>query len=350
LTALERLEKMTGQRVRTDWVDYAKGISIILVVMMHSTLSTEEAFHHIGWLHEVVAFAKPFRIPAFFMVAGLFASRSVEAGWRSFLDRKILHFVYFYVLWLSIQFVFRAPVYVAEGGVAMAVHNYLLAFIDPFGTLWFIYMLPVFFLVTRLTRQVPPALMLLIGAVLEIAPIETQWTLIDEFAARFVYFYAGYVFGARILDAAKKIEGRELAALAFLAVWAAINLWLVKSHLDGTPFVSLFLGLIGAAAVVTLSVLLARHYLFEPLRYCGQNSIVIYLAFFLPMAATRTALVKFGWLTDPGTVSALVTAVAVIAPLILYWLVRDTRLNFLFERPERFHLIAPRPAAMQPAE
>jgi uncharacterized membrane protein YcfT len=338
------------ERTRTDWVDYAKGISIILVVMMHSTLSSEEALHRIGWMHEIVAFAKPFRIPAFFMVAGLFASRSVDADWRSFLDRKILHFVYFYVLWLSIQFVFRGPVYFAEGGVANVIHQYLLAFVDPFGTLWFIYMLPVFFLVTRLTRNVPPALMLLIGAALEIAPIETHWTLIDEFSARFVYFYAGYLFGSRILDAAKKIEGHELAALGALACWAALNLALVKFHLDDAPVISLGLGFIGAAAVVALSVLLARHHLFEPIRYCGQNSIVIYLAFFLPMATTRTLLVKFGWITDPGMLAAIVTSVAVIAPLLLYWVVRGTALNFLFERPERFRLATRRPTAMQPAE
>ncbi|MET0277803.1 MAG: acyltransferase family protein [Pseudorhodoplanes sp.] len=339
------------QQARTDWVDYAKGISIILVVMMHSTLSSEEALHHQGWLHEVVAFAKPFRIPAFFMIAGLFVSRTVNTEWRSFLDRKILHFVYFYVLWLTIQFVFRTPGYIAEGGVANAVHQYLLAFIDPYGTLWFIYMLPVFFLVTRLTRNVPPALMLLIGAALEIAPIDTQWTLIDEFAGRFVYFYAGYVFSAFILGAARQVETRMFPALAALACWFALNLWLVKIGLDGAPFVSLFLGFIGAAAVVMISVMLAQAHLFEPIRYCGQNSIVIYLAFFLPMAATRTALVKSGWITDPGTVSAIVTLVAVTMPVLLYWLVRGTSMNFLFERPEHFRLIKKRAGTeLQPAE
>ena len=79
---------------------------------------------------------------------------------------------------------FRTPGYIAESGVAGAIHNYLLAFIDPFGTLWFIYLLPVFYFVTRMTRNVPPVLMLLIGAALEIAPIDTQWTLIDEFAEK----------------------------------------------------------------------------------------------------------------------------------------------------------------------
>ena len=341
---------MSEQKQRLAWVDYAKGISIILVVMMHSTLSSEDALHHVGWLHEVVAFAKPFRIPAFFLIAGLFASRSISADWRRFLDRKVLHFVYFYVLWLTIQFVFRTPGYIAEGGVVGALHAYLLAFIDPYGTLWFIYLLPVFYLVTRLTRKVPPALMLLIGAALEIAHIDTHWTLIDEFAARFVFFYAGYLFGGWTLGESGKVPSRMTLAVAALAIWAVANLWLVKVDLAATPFISLALGLTGAAAVVIFSVLLAQYRLLDSIRYCGSNSIVIYLAFFLPMAATRTALVKFGLITDPGTVAAIVTLIAVTVPLILYWLVRGTSLNFLFERPDRFRLIKQRPLNLQPAE
>ena len=46
--------------------------------------------------------------------------------------------------------------------------------------------------------------MLLIGAALEIAHIDTHWTLIDEFAARFVFFYAGYLFGGWILGEAER--------------------------------------------------------------------------------------------------------------------------------------------------
>ncbi len=165
----------------------------------------------------------------------------------------MLHFVYFYVLWLTIQFAFRTPGYVAEAGVAGAVHNYLLAFIDPFGTLWFIYLLPVFFLVTRLTRKVPPALMLLIGAALEIAPIETHWTLIDEFAARFVYFYAGYLFGG--LDPrARPTEGRARHVAAGARDAAGMGLRSISgssSTISRTlPFISLALGFAGAAAVI----------------------------------------------------------------------------------------------------
>ncbi|MFL5155472.1 MAG: acyltransferase, partial [Microvirga sp.] len=87
-----------------------------------------------------------------------------------------------------------------------------------------------------------------------------------------------------------------------------------------------------------------------PFRHCGRHSIAIYLAFFLPMAATRAVLLKSGLIDDVGLVSAIVTAVAVVAPLILERLVRETPLSFLFRRPAAFHIAPARAPRLQPAE
>ena len=46
--------------------------------------------------------------------------------------------------------------------------------------------MPIFFLVTKLTRGVPAVLLWLAAAALEIAPIETGSVIVDEFASRFV--------------------------------------------------------------------------------------------------------------------------------------------------------------------
>ena len=59
---------------RVDWVDYAKGICIVMVVMMHSVLGVEAAAGESGFMHAVVMFAKPFRMPDFFLISGLFLS------------------------------------------------------------------------------------------------------------------------------------------------------------------------------------------------------------------------------------------------------------------------------------
>ena len=336
---------------RVDWVDYAKGFCIIMVVMMHSTLGVEQAAGQEGWMHTAVAFARPFRMPDFFLISGLFLARVIDRDWRDYLDRKVVHFAYFYVLWVTIQFAFKAPGIASAMGWKAAGLAYLEAYIEPFGTLWFIYLLPIFFVVTKLLRNASPLPIFFFAAMIEIAHVDTGWTMIDEFAHRFVYFYAGYILAAYVFDFAAGIQARPVGALMGLALWAFINGALVFGGYADMPVISLALGFIGASAVVAVSALLAMSHMFEFLRYCGKNSIVIYLAFFLPMAATRTLLLKTGIVPDLGTVSLIVTAAGVVGALCWYWAARNTAFRFLFARPALFRLKAEKPAvAMQPAE
>jgi hypothetical protein len=78
---------------------------------------------------------------------------------------------------------------------------------------------------------------------------------------------------------------------------------------------------------------------------------VIYLAFFLPMASTRTLLLKTGTIPDIGLVSLIVTVVGVVGSLLIWRVALWAHSNFLFERPDAFW-IAPKKAgtALQAAE
>jgi uncharacterized membrane protein YcfT len=339
---------------RVDWVDVAKGICIVMVVMMHSTLGVEKAAGETGWMGYLVEFARPFRMPDFFLIAGLFLARRIDAPWRLYLDRKVLHFAYFYVLWLTIQFAFKAPGLTAELGWQGALGHYLFAFVDPWGTLWFIYHLALFLVVTRLLRSVPWPLVWLAAAALEIAPIHTGSVLIDEFAARFVYFYSGYVFAAHVFRLADEAARDRGLALTGLALWAMLNGLLVLGGYADLPLVSLALGMAGALAIVTGATLIADSLPARPLRWLGEQSIVVYLAFFLPMAVSRAVLLKLGIVTDVGTVSLLVTMAGIVGPVLLYATIQWSGWGrFLFERPQWARIDRPlrRPReAMVPAE
>ncbi len=340
-----------GATGRVDWVDYAKGICIVMVVMMHSVLGVEAAAGQNGFMHVVVMFAKPFRMPDFFMISGLFLPLVIDRDWRTYADRKVVHFAYFYVLWVTIQFGFKAPVFAAESSWSHVGLLYLESFIEPFGTLWFIYLLPIFFVVIKLTRRLPPLAILTIAALLETAHIATGWTAIDEYCARFVYVYCGYLFADRVFALSNRARANPALALAGLLTWATVNGGLVALRLSEWPIISLVLGLSGACAIVTIGTLLARAHWLNFLRFCGEHSIVIYLAFFLPMAATRTLLLHTGLVHDIGTISAIVTAAGVAGALLIWRAALAVKANFLFERPDAFW-IAPRKAVarLQAAE
>ncbi len=356
-----------GEKMRVDWVDIAKGICIIFVVMMHSVLGVESAAGARGWMHPVVSFAQPFRMPDFFLISGLFLGLVIDRSWRRYADRKIVHFIYFYLLWLTIQFLFKAPGIVGESGVGGAVSAYLLALVQPFGTLWFIYLLPIFFVVTRLVKSINVWIVLLIAAALETFPIHTGWLVLDEFCSRYVFFFAGYAFAPVIFELAQWLRQRPWTALLILGVWAFVNGWLVfhpasapfaawipeEAYTSGglggwsnVPIISLLAGFAGALAIVSISALIARlgsvpavQWFVRALRWLGAHSIVVYLAFFLPMAIARTLLLRSGFITDIGTISVLTVISGVLGPVILYGLVQWTGYGqFLFRRPQWAHI------------
>lgn len=324
----------SSNEMRVDWVDYAKGICIVLVVMMHSTLGVEAAMGTTGALHTFIEWARPFRMPDFFLISGLFLARRIDGTWRDYLDSKVVHFLYFYFLWMTIQFLFKGYGIWAEGGPAGLVQQYLLAVLEPFGTLWFIYLLPVFFVVTKLTRPLPPLLVFAVAAALEILPIHTGWIMVDEFAARLVYFYAGYWLARPIFRFADDMQSLTTPGLlAALLIWAVAHTQVFRADLAQLPFVGLALGLVGTAAVISAGVLLTRFRAGAALRYLGKNSIVVYLAFFVFMAAARVLALRLAPQLGPDVISLGVTAVGVIGPVFLFLMTRKTMLKYLFRRP-----------------
>src|SRR5262249_60210027 len=94
----------------------------------------------------------------------------------------------------------------------------------------------------------PPAAIWLVGAALELARVgfalSTGWTVIDEFAARFVYFYTGYLLAPRIFALAARVQARPAIAGLALAGWALLDGFAVFGGWSKLPVGSLGLGLV----------------------------------------------------------------------------------------------------------
>ncbi|MET0444905.1 MAG: acyltransferase family protein, partial [Pseudorhodoplanes sp.] len=161
-----------------------------------------------------------------------------------------------------------------------------------------------------------------------------------EFCARFVYFYSGYLFATQVVALSNAARAKPVLALTGLALWAVANAALVHGGVSEWPVVSLALGFAGAVAIIVAGTLLAKMQWLDVVRFFGEHSIVIYLAFFLPMATARVVLLKFAPL-DVGTIALLVTVSGIVGALVIWWLALRLRAEFLFERPAAFW-IAPK--------
>lgn len=327
--------------LRCDWVDVAKGVCILLVVMFHATLGVEKATGEITALNAAIEWARPFRMPDFFFISGLFLAARIDRPWRSYLDSKVVHFAYFYLLWLHILLLVKAPAIIAESGLSGFASTYAWSYVDPFSSLWFIYLLAVYFVVTKLIAGLPKALVIAAAASLHVLWPETGLFLADEFANRFVFFYSGYALAPLAFRFAERV-GREngLLVLFALALWAITNAFAVTSGIAAVRGADLIVSFVGISAVIAASVMAVRSGHAAPLLYCGRNSIVIYLAFTLFMGPARQILLKHP-IALTGEVIALASmAAGVIGALALHRFVTGTRAAFLFERPDSLKLPA----------
>jgi uncharacterized membrane protein YcfT len=327
--------EVSAVKSRVRWVDHAKGICIFFVVMFHANEVAIE--HHggaTGWLTHVVDFARPFRMPDFFLIAGLFLSASIGRPWRSYLDTKVVHFVYFYALWMTASFLMLDLPHRwidTEDGAREIAQLYLLRYLDPHGSLWFIHILPIFFVLTRLTRAVPWPVMLGAAAVLHELRIDTGWHVPDELARRYVYFFAGYALAHHAFQLASWVQANPKLAIAGLAGWGVGNALLVELELATAPVVELGLGFVGAGAVIAAAALLSRHAWTEPLRYLGENSIVVYLGAGIASLVTIAVLDRV--IGDVGTLALAATLTSILGCITLWRLVLHTPARFLYRRP-----------------
>lgn len=322
-------------RPRIEWLDHARGFCIILVVMLYATELAGDRGGGEGWLHTVAQFARPFRMPDFFVLSGLLLPLVIARDWRTYLDRKVVHFAYFYLLWVAILVAFRA---LSGGGVVESAGHFLRAFYHPYSLLWFIFMLPVFFVVTKATRSVSPWVVWLAAAALQSLPFEVEVRVVEKFCRYFVFFYSGYILAPHVFRFADAVAANPARSWVALAAWAAINGYLVFAGFSLLPGISLALALAGSAAVIALAALVSPWPAARWAGYCGAHSIVIYLGFFIPMTIVRKLLASMGLVNDVGWMSAIATVAGVLGALALYWAVRGTKLRFLFERPRAFSI------------
>jgi len=326
---------------RVDWVDYGKGICIILVVMMHSTYGYGAIAGGEGWMHHVVEFAKPIRMPDFFLIAGLFLSRSIHGPLADYIDRKVIHFAYFYILWLAIQSVILDSELLLTDPLAFGA-LFAKQLVFPSGSLWFLHQLLFFYVLTRILRNLPAMLVLGAAALLHTlfyaGLIETGWSVTDRIANWYVFFFAGYACAPLVFRFASLAGKRRLLTFAGLAVWGLTNWGFVQAGLGEAPIIALALGMAGASAIIAVAAMLAELNIGNAIRYAGKHSIVIYLTFFVPMKFAEKALGATGLIPDIGFACLTVLAVAVAVPLLIHSVVKNTPLNFLYRRPALFTL------------
>ena len=333
--------RMAGQpgMQRIGWVDTAKGLAIILVAVHHAVLLLLAS----GLVDEVWVLAnklfQTFRMPLFFLMAGLFAGSAIARPWRELWRTKLALLVWAYLLWGIVRFCYflafpshRDP---SEGDPL----TLLLLPIWPTTGLWFLHALVLFLVVAKLLANLVPASIQLAAAGV-ISALAFAFPVITNVGysgavTYFVFFLGGCYGRDLVLRYGRMIRTWHMAALG--ALFVAISLAVA---LSGVHRLALFpLAFLALAFGVALSVRLADVRGFGWIGALGRQTLGIYVAHVILIAA----LIEIAFLVRANDWPAfawyspvIMTILAIAASILLRRAAQGTVLDYFYTVPEWF--------------
>jgi fucose 4-O-acetylase-like acetyltransferase len=326
-----------------QWVNYAKGITIILIVYKHALTGIQDAGIQLNYfLDQVNHGLMSFSMQLFMMLSGLFFYKSFQKRtYFSFLKNKISTILYPYVIWASIQLSVQI--------ILSAYTNHQRSFSDFYFLLmqprqldqfWFLYALFIVVILHATLNyflKVPKWFFLLVGiGMYFIAPLFES----SDFLFLLLYFYIFYALGDFLADKlVNKNIIQKLGSLKFLILGTPIFIflqwfWLSNSNLFN---IGVFLiALLGCLYVINVSCVLDRYQILSGLIKIGKHSMHIFLMHILIIAALRILMIKFLGLTDANVLLMLGVVFGVYIPIFIYQLI-NKRFWWLFslEQPKK---------------
>lgn len=311
-------------RGREDWVDAAKGIAILGVVLFHAVLVTAD--HDLAWRwRDGTDVLDTFRMPLFFLTAGLFAARVLAQPFRVLVRRRLARLLWLYLLWTAIWvLVWRVVPWPRPDTPAPTAAEVTLALVWPSTTTWFIYGLAVFLALTWLARPLPTPVLLGGALVVSVvaAQVDTGNTALDKMGTYYVFFAVAARLGERVRAAAPRIRGRHAGVLVptYLVVGAAVT----ATGLVWAPGVRTLVGALGVVAGVAAAVVVARARSAAWLVALGRSTLAVYLLHSYPVLALAALLGAHRAALEPWA-PLIPPLVAVVATLVALAVHRATR-------------------------
>ncbi|WP_394215739.1 acyltransferase family protein [Brachybacterium vulturis] len=280
---------------RLEWVDLARGVTIVLVVLYHVAVGAGHALlpaeHSEAGARWAAAsrFLQPLRMPLFFLLAGMFAHSAARREWSKVWRSRIADLWWPYLLWSAVFAVTAWPRYSPEDPVGYMASQGM-ATLTGAGPYWFILMLPLYFLLVRAGRDHPRALLgivalLYIGAgPLRALILDATWlpALPASGAYRFAYYAIWYVTGWALRKHIFRYTDRAPAMMIAVGAAGFVGMSVLLPSWEGYPLVSrlmvLAAGILGLSSVFPL---LRRLALWPPAAILGavvgSRTLPIYL-------------------------------------------------------------------------
>lgn len=322
---------------RVDWVDYAKGIGIILVVYGHVLRGLHSAgFEFYGRFYELSdSIVYSFHMPLFFFLSGLFFNQILsKKGPKKLVFSKIDTIFYPYVLWSILQ-----------GSIEVFLSNYIngnITFNEVFSLLWtpraqfwFLYYLFFIFVFFSLFLYVHTKIRTLFSFVSLIILYCIVVEVAEDNSLLLVYvifFTFGMFF--RLYNLERVLESKVflvIFSILFFVSQYVYHFHFNLSYLDHSIY-SLKLVFISVIFVFLVSLYLSKLNV-KFISYLGGVSMAIYLMHILAGSGFRIVMQSFFEVESVFIHTVCGVLAGLLLPIVAVFIMRKLNFNYLFSAP-----------------
>ena len=349
---------------RLNWIDYARGLAIILVAYRHVYEGAKQSGVYVDqykMLEYVNIFLFPFRMPLFFIVSGIFISISVHKnGMAKYIGTRARTILYPYFLWGALQLLLQMVFAQYSNGKpepsALLHLFYLPRELAQFWYLYALFNVSMLYLFTKFILRLPALLNFAIGiGLFYLSGYLYQQTtssylvlniLHHSFLFDVLHYYIFFVIGdlaGRYLTSQqfRSIASSGKNVLLLLLVFLAAQSYFLMANLRSPvpkfmyvefyqPFVFLLIALTGCLFMIFLTCWIDKKNILKWLPVLGRHSLYIYVAHVIVFAAVRTILMRVFHIEDPLIIIFSGMLFGITVPVLMYKLADRFNMRWIF--------------------
>jgi fucose 4-O-acetylase-like acetyltransferase len=362
------MSSITAQRntkpARLNWIDYARGIAIILVAYRHVYEGAKQSGINVDqykMLEYANIFFYSFRMPLFFIVSGIFISLSVQkSGIKKYIGTRARTILYPYFIWGTLQLLLQM-VFAKYANGQPDPKSFLHMFYLPreLAQFWYLYTLfsvSMLYLLSKFILKIPAILNLVAGLLMfylsallyqDVLPksfiIEAlHHSFLFDLFHYYIFFVIGdlagkFLLSQRIREMASDGMNVMILLFFFLAaqtyfLWANLNNAAAKyMYVEFyQPFVFIIIAIVGCSFMMFLTCWMDKRGIMPWLTVLGKYSLYIYVAHVIVFAAVRTFLTKAFGITDALIIVATGMFFGILVPVYMYRLADRFNMRWIF--------------------
>jgi fucose 4-O-acetylase-like acetyltransferase len=346
------------QNRRLDWIDYLRGIAIVLVVYHHVRVGIERSDIAVPQaLVNANMILYSFRMPLFFILSGILISHTMikktikELVWIRF-ERLLYPYLIWAFIQVSLQIALSDFTNSSRGPIDYTYILYHPRNLDQFWYLPALFNATMFYLFVR--TKINPSTLAHIAIALVLyfsAPFFQKASMVSDWMTFYIFFALGEA-GSRLFfkETTQAWLKKPLSLLVVIPLFVVAQLYYLKYDIGGQTLQTEFHGtgiaylmrmlnqlqflmiaLIGCLTMFLLAFRLQAWNIMHFLRVLGYHSLYIYVMHVMVIAFMRMAVTKVLGIHDPIVLLIAGTLSGLIVPIVVYnLLIRNNIGWFLF--------------------